>query len=105
VIYMVVESASNLQSMGAEWGKRVSLGATARWPQVSSPNVLLGAWTKKSPTLVAVPVVVGDGDVAHVVDLLAWVILVDIGGLAVDGAFEVVAAVLYAPEPMSMVSS
>jgi hypothetical protein len=54
---------------------------------------------------VAVPVVVGDGDVAHVVDLLAWVILVDIGGLAVDGAFEVVAAVLYAPEPMSMVSS
>jgi hypothetical protein len=50
-MYMVVESASNLQSMGAEWGKRVSLGATARWPQVSSPKVLLGAWTKKSPTL------------------------------------------------------
>jgi hypothetical protein len=38
------------------------------------------------------------------VDLLAWVVLVDIGGLAVDGAFEIVTAVLYAPEPVIMVS-
>jgi hypothetical protein len=49
---------------------------------------------------VAVPVVVWLGDVAHVMDLLAWIVLVDVFGLAVDGALEVVAAVFYAPEPV-----
>ena len=48
---------------------------------------------------VAVPVVVGLGDVADVVDLLAWVIVVDVFGLAVHCALEVVAAVFDTPEP------
>jgi hypothetical protein len=41
-MYIVLESASNLQSIGAEWGKRVSLGATAFWLQVSSLKEVLG---------------------------------------------------------------
>lgn len=48
---------------------------------------------------VAVPVVVWGGDVAHEVQFLARVVLVHVGGLAVDGALEVVAAVLDTPEP------
>jgi hypothetical protein len=48
---------------------------------------------------VAVPVVVGLGDVADVVDLFAGIVLVDVFGLAVDGALEVVTAVFYTPEP------
>jgi hypothetical protein len=48
---------------------------------------------------IAVPVVVGLGHVAHVVDFLAWVVLVHVSGGAVDGALEVVATVLDAPEP------
>jgi hypothetical protein len=51
---------------------------------------------------VAIPVVVWLGDVAHVVDLLSRVVLVNIFGLAVDSALEVVATVLYTPEPMIM---
>jgi hypothetical protein len=49
---------------------------------------------------VAVPVVVWLGDVAHVVDLLSWIVLVDVFGLAIDSALEVVTTVLYAPEPI-----
>jgi hypothetical protein len=49
---------------------------------------------------IAIPVVVWLGDVAHVVDLLSRVVLVDILGLAVDSALEVVATVLYTPEPI-----
>jgi hypothetical protein len=49
---------------------------------------------------VAVPVVVWLGDVAHVVDLLSWVVLVDVLGLAIDSALEIVATVLYTPEPI-----
>lgn len=44
---------------------------------------------------VAVPGVVGYGDVAHVVDFFAGVVVVDVFTVA----FEVVAAVFYAPEP------
>lgn len=47
---------------------------------------------------VAVPVVVGFGNIAHVVDFFPGVILVHVLGLAVDGAFEVVAAVLDTPQ-------
>ena len=48
---------------------------------------------------VAVPVVVGLGDVADVVDLLAWVVVVDVFSLAVHCALEVVAAFFDTPEP------
>jgi hypothetical protein len=34
------------------------------------------------------------------VDLLSWVVLVDVLGLAIDSALEVVATVLYTPEPI-----
>lgn len=47
---------------------------------------------------VAVPVVVGLGHVSHVMDLLAWVVEVNIFSVAL----EVVAAVLYAPEPVAL---
>jgi hypothetical protein len=46
---------------------------------------------------VAIPVIVGLGDVADVVNLLAWVVLVDVFGLAIDGTLEVITAVLYTP--------
>lgn len=46
---------------------------------------------------VSVPVVVRRGDVAHVVDLLAWVVVVNVSGLSVHGALEIVAAILYTP--------
>jgi hypothetical protein len=117
VMYIVLESASNLQSIGAEWGKRVILGATAFWLQVSSLKVPLGVGVKKSPTLkdlsvksdgcqtvkprwVAVPVIIGLGDIANVVNLLARVVLMDVLGLTVDSALEVVTTILYAPEPI-----
>lgn len=44
---------------------------------------------------VAVPGVVGDRDVPHVVDFFAGVVVVDVFAVA----FEVVAAVFYTPEP------
>jgi hypothetical protein len=47
---------------------------------------------------VAVPVVVGFADVAHIMDLLTGIVLVDVFGLAIDSAFEVVTTVLYTPE-------
>lgn len=47
---------------------------------------------------VAVPVVVGLGDVAHEVDFFAWVVVVDV--FAVAG--ELVAAVFYAPESVGV---
>jgi hypothetical protein len=34
------------------------------------------------------------------VDLLSWIVLVDVFGLAIDSALEVVATVLYTPEPI-----
>jgi hypothetical protein len=49
---------------------------------------------------IAIPVIVWLGDVAHVVDLLSRVVLVNILDLAVHSALEVVATVLYTPEPM-----
>ena len=49
---------------------------------------------------VSVPVVVGLGDVAHVVDLLAGIVVVDVYGLTVDGTLEVITAVLDTPEPV-----
>jgi hypothetical protein len=48
---------------------------------------------------VAVPGVVGLGDVAHVVEFFARVVLVDVAGLTVYGAFEVVAGIFDTPEP------
>lgn len=47
---------------------------------------------------VAVPRVVGERDVAHVVDFFAGVVVVDVFAVA----FEVVAAVFYAPEPIGV---
>jgi hypothetical protein len=49
---------------------------------------------------VTIPVVVGLGDVPDVVDLLAWVVLVNVLGLTVDGALEIITTVLYTPEPI-----
>ena len=49
---------------------------------------------------VAVPVVVGLGHVAHVMDLLAGVVEVDVFSVAL----EIVAAVLYAPEPVQLLT-
>jgi hypothetical protein len=54
---------------------------------------------------VAIPVVVRLGDITHVVDLLAWVVLVNILGLAVDSALEVIATVLYTPEPANSLAA
>jgi hypothetical protein len=54
---------------------------------------------------VAVPVVVWRRDVSHVVDLLAGVVMMDVHSLAVDGALEVVAAVLDTPEPVKTIST
>ena len=51
---------------------------------------------------VTIPVVVRLGDVSYVVELLGWVVLVDVLGLAVDGALEVVSRVFYAPEPVTV---
>lgn len=49
---------------------------------------------------VAVPVVVRLGNVAHVVDLLARIVLVNVLGLAIDGTLEVVTTILNSPEPV-----
>ena len=50
---------------------------------------------------IAVPVFIGFGDVSHIVDLLAGVVLVYVFSVAL----EVVAAVLYAPKPVTIISS
>ena len=49
---------------------------------------------------VTVPVGVGFGDVAHEVQFLAGVVLVNILGLTIHCALEVIATVLYTPEPV-----
>jgi hypothetical protein len=49
---------------------------------------------------VAVPVIIGLGDIANVVNLLARVVLMDVLGLTVDSALEVVTTILYTPEPI-----
>jgi hypothetical protein len=46
---------------------------------------------------VAVPVVVRLGDVTHIVNLLAGVVLVNILGLTVHSALEIITTVLYTP--------
>jgi hypothetical protein len=50
---------------------------------------------------IAVPVVVWLGNVAHVVDLLARVVLMNIFGLAIDGTLEFITAVLDTPQAAS----
>jgi hypothetical protein len=49
---------------------------------------------------IAIPVIIGLGDIAHVVDLLAGVVMVDVLGLTIHSALKVVAAVLDTPEPI-----
>jgi hypothetical protein len=60
----------------------------------------VGGLPDREARRVAVPVVVGLGDVANVVDLFSGVVLVDVFGLAIDGALEVVTAIFNTPEPV-----
>jgi hypothetical protein len=79
-------------------------GAVGRWDEeVTDLEGFVGevGWLPHGEARrVAIPVVIRFGNITHVVNLLAWVVLVNIPGLTVHSALKVVATVLDTPEPI-----